>query len=498
MSTESNVAVSRVSPAATEPIARGFINAIGGRLGRYARVGTQKFWTPLRVLVLTSLVFLAIGFLTKANCIQGVRAEDGSITLDWSGNRQYVSACYNDLVPLYGGRGLDQPGFPYAYSWVEGDLTRYMEYPVLGGLYQWIAGILTRFTYPVVEAIPFHSIPEVGLYFIISALGLGFFWVLVVRMVAELAGNRIWDTVLVAASPLVAVHAFTNWDTPAIAAAVGSLLAVKRGSPLWAGVLIGLGTSFKLWPLYLLGAFLVLAIRSGKMRSFLVMVGGTAVSWLVVNLPVMIAYPDAWYEFIRLNSTRGAEWTTVYQVLDRNIPLSLNNVEALNTVSFLLFLGACIAIGVFGLMVRRRPRVAELAFLIVASFILLNKVWSPQYSLWLVPLAVLAIPRWRLLLTWMTVDAMVWPILMWHMLGADNMGIPHGVLDIAILARDALIITLVVLVVRQMLGRCPDRVRDAHGGTDPLSGVFGEQDRRRLVDARTTGVHTPAGTGGTR
>ncbi len=476
----------RVSPGDTEPVAKDFINAIGGRLGRFSQVGTQRFWTPLRVLITTSLVFLAVGFLTKANCIQGVRGDDGTISLNWSGNRQYTSACYNDIVPLYGGRGLDSPGFPYSYFWTEGDLTRYMEYPVLGGIFQWIAGIITRFLYPVLEVIPVHTIPESGLYFIITALGLAFFWVLVIRMMVELTGNRVWDTVLVATSPLVAVHAFTNWDTPSIAAVVGALLAVKRGNPLWAGVLIGLGTAFKLWPLYLLGAYLVLGVRSGKLKEFATMLGAAVGTWLLVNMPVMMAYPDAWYEFIRLNQTRGAEWTTIYQIINRNLPLSLDNPAALNTASFVLFAGSCLAIAVFGLKVERRPRVAELAFLIVAAFLLFNKVWSPQYSLWLVPLAVLALPRWRLLFPWMLVDAMVWPILMWHMLGAENMGIPGGLLDIVLIMRDGFIVVMIIMVIRQMMGRIPDPVLEAHGGKDPLVGTFGDTDTFTLAGSRPT------------
>ncbi|WJY93414.1 hypothetical protein CFAEC_13145 [Corynebacterium faecale] len=490
MSMGQKVTRGRVSPADTEPVAHDFINAIGGPLGRFAQVGTQRFWTPLRVLITTSLVFLAVGFLTKANCIQGGRGEDGVIALNWSGNRQYTSACYNDIVPLYGGRGLDSPGFPYAYSWQEGDLTRYMEYPVLGGIFQWIAAIITRFLYPVVDILPFHSLPEAGLYFIVTALGLAFFWVLVIRMMVELTGNRVWDTVLVAASPLVAVHAFTNWDTPSIAAAVGALLAVKRGNPVWAGVLIGLGTAFKLWPLYLLGAFLVLGVRSGKLKEFFSMMGAAVIVWLVINVPVIITYPEAWYEFIRLNETRGAEWTTIYQILDRNLAAPINNPGVLNTLSFLFFAGACLAIAVFGLRVQRRPRVAELAFLIVAAFLLLNKVWSPQYSLWLVPLAVLALPHWRLLFPWMVVDAMVWPILMWHMLGTENMGLPGGVLDIVLIVRGGFIVAMVVLVIRQMLGRIPDPVLDAHGGRDPLAGAFGDTDTFTLTAKRSTGAST--------
>ena len=115
---------------------------------------------------------------------------------------------------------------------------------------------------------------------------------------------------------------------------------------------------------------------------------------------------------------------------------------------------------------------AELVYLIVAAFLLFNKVWSPQYSLWLVVPAALALPRWRLVFSWALVDALVWPLLMWHMLGTDNKGIPHELLDVAIISRDALIIAMAVLVIRQMCGKTTDKVRDAHAGRDPLAGAF--------------------------
>ncbi|AGF73692.1 glycosyltransferase family 87 protein [Corynebacterium halotolerans] len=482
----------RVSPATTEPLARGFIGFLGGPVGRFAEVGRSRWWTPLRTLIFTALVFLSFGFLSKANCIQGARGEDGTLGIDWSGNRQYVSACYNDLVPLFAGRGLDVGGFPYAWSWQEGDLTRYLEYPVLTGLFQGAMGWLTRLTWPLVDALPGNTLPQAGWYFALTALALSALWVLTIRIVAELAGNRIWDTILVAASPLVIVHAFTNWDIPSIAAVAAAMLAVKRGHPLWAGVLIGAGTAFKLWPLYILGAYLVLAVRGGKLRPFLGMLGTAVVTWLAVNLPVMLAYPAAWNEFLRLNSERGWEWTTIWAVISRETGWSgfdsgPGDPVILNAVTFLLFAAACLAIAAFGLWVERRPRVAELVFLIVACFLLLNKVWSPQYSLWLVVPAVLALPRWRLLLTWMAVDMLVWPMVMWHMLGAENNGIPGQLLDVVILTRDGLIVAMIVLVVRQMMGRSPDKVRAAHDGRDPLAGPFGEEDAFTLRPRRDAG-----------
>ena len=137
--------------AADEPMARGVIEFQGGPRGRFARDSRGQWWTPLRALIAVAWVFLAGGFLSKANCAGGIRGEDGTINLDWSANRQYTSFCYNDIVPLYAGRGLDQPGFPYAFSWQEDGVTRYMEYPVLAGMFQGLMGWIARHTYGLVE-----------------------------------------------------------------------------------------------------------------------------------------------------------------------------------------------------------------------------------------------------------------------------------------------------------------------------------------------------------
>ena len=75
-------------------------------------------------------------------------------------------------------------------------------------------------------------------------------------------------------------------------------------------------------------------------------------------------------------------------------------------------------------------------------------------------------------MSWMLVDALVWPLLMWHMLGEENKGIGHGLLDIMIIARDGFIIVIGVLIVRQMLAKNVDKVRTAHEGHDPLVGEF--------------------------
>ena len=133
---------------------------------------------------------------------------------------------------------------------------------------------------------------QVVLYFNVVALGLSLAWLVTVWATALLAGRRVWDAALVAVSPLVMVHAFTNFDPLATAFAAGGLLAWARRRPVLAGVLLGLGGAAKLYPLLLLGPLLVLCLRAGRDAAVVaVPPRGAAAAWLAVNLPDRAAVP---------------------------------------------------------------------------------------------------------------------------------------------------------------------------------------------------------------
>ena len=143
----------------------------------------------------------------------------------------------------------------------------------------------------------------------------------------------------------------------------------------------------------------------------------------------------------------------------------------MNMLSLGLFAVACAAIGWLGLSAERRPRFAQLAFLVIAAFLLTNKVWSPQYSLWLLPLAVLALPRWRPLLLWQFSEAVVWVLLMLSFAGVANKGLSIYPFVNAALIRDLMVLILVFLVIRDILRPGGDLVRMA-GDDDPSGGVL--------------------------
>jgi uncharacterized membrane protein len=78
-----------------------------------------------------------------------------------------------------------------------------------------------------------------------------------------------------------------------------------------------------------------------------------------------------------------------------NVPLLGNSqLSMLNFMSGAFFVLGLAAIAWLALAAPRRPRLPQLCFLVLAAFLITNKVWSPQYVVWLVPLAVLARPRY--------------------------------------------------------------------------------------------------------
>jgi uncharacterized membrane protein len=479
----------RVVPSWTDPVPRSASRIVGGPLGWHAVVARHWFWTPLRVVLLLATITLALGWLAKAPCLQTQRDSAGVLQLDWYDGRQYRAMCYSDIVPLYTAEHLDRPGlagFPYATSWIEhqgqpDEQVRYMEYPVLTGLFQWGVAQLAQTYVDVADGgwLP-TSVPAV-VHFDISAVLLAVAWLVTVWSLVLLSRRRPWDAALAALSPLIVVHAFTNFDALATALATTGLLAWARRRPVLAGVLIGLGGAAKFYPLFLIVPILLLCLRAGRMRSGVQAAATAVLTWTAVNLTIAAPFPAGWWEFFRLNTGRGADLDTLYTVVStftgwRGIPLLPSPGQTplmLNVVTTMLFVLACGAIAWIALSAPRRPRLAQLCFLVVCAFLLTNKVWSPQYSLWLVPLAVLAIPRWRPVLAWMVLDALVWAPRMAYYLGPDRDGLPIEPFLGAVLVRDIAVLALCALVVRDILRPDRDPIRTGPAGEDdPHGGVL--------------------------
>ena len=481
-------------PSRTDVLGAALSETIGGPVGRHALIGRQPFMSPLRVMLVIALVFLALGWSTKAACLQSTPTGTADQRVaNWANDRAYYEMCYSDTIPLYTAELLNLGKFPYKSSWLETDSTgkprtqydgrpavRYMEYPVLTGLYQYASMALAKTYTALTKVVGVPVVAEVVMFFNISAFGLALAWLTTVWATAMLAGRRIWDAALVAASPILIFQIFTNFDALATAFAIGSMLAWARRKPVLAGIMLGLGVAAKLYPALLLLPLLMLGVRTGRLRQVGQMAATAAGTWLLVNLPVMILYPRGWSEFFRLNARRGDDMDSLFNVVKSFTGWSGLDADLgfwqppilLNSVVTALFVISLAAIGYVALSAPRRPRVAQLAFLVIATFLLTNKVWSPQFSLWLVPLAVLALPHRRILLTWMAIDALVWIPRMYYLYGDSAHNLPEQPFTLTVLLRDVAVMAMCALVVWQIYHPERDLVRFGGRIDDPAGGIF--------------------------
>src|SRR5699024_4823389 len=148
---------------------------------------------------------------------------------------------------------------------------------------------------------------EVGtnvVFYDLNFLAVVALWMFVTVVVAKLASIRYWDAAMVAVAPGIIFAGFINWDMWAVAFMVTAMWSFAKHRYALAGVLVGLGAAVKLFPLFLLGAIIVLAIRTGRYYPLLVTAAGAALAWLTVNLPLMLFNPDAWAVFYEYSSTR--------------------------------------------------------------------------------------------------------------------------------------------------------------------------------------------------
>ncbi|HVU62208.1 MAG TPA: glycosyltransferase 87 family protein [Mycobacteriales bacterium] len=484
-----------VAPSREDPIARGASERIGGPVGVHA-TRDRWWWTPLRVALGLTVLCCVFGYLQKSPCL----------THPYTNDYQYTRLCYTDTYVLYTNEGLNarrnaagqvvgSVGVPYRDHPVEYP-------PVIGGL-MWAAAEVTSVLHGG-GADPNGTRAET--FFDVTALGLAALALVSTWTVAQLVGRRrAWDVVMVAASPVLLMHAFTNWDLAAVALTGVGLWLWSRGSPAWAGVALGVGIATKLYPMLVLVALVLLCVRAQRVQAAARAIGGAAAGVVAAYLPAIVlsyqtpgsvfhsaflfpsascdaAYPlRGWRWFLSLSQTRGADWGSIWLVLQHWFHGSTLGSPAqcgaapkdLNLLSALAVLALVAGVAVLIWRARQLPRVGQISFLLVAGFIMLNKVDSPQYALWLVPLAVLARPRWASLLVWQVSEVVLGAANLYTLISLDHsdQGLPMGTYLIFIGIRDVVLVWLMALVVREVLDPGLDIVR-RDGVVDPAGGVL--------------------------
>lgn len=364
-------------------------------------------------------VVLFVGLMLKMPCTSG----------DWRDGRPFTKFCYNDLLPLYQDR-LAGGDFPY--------LEAPNEYPVGLGLYMWATAAAVRTD---VE------------FFLLNVL--------------LLSGAAVWTTVLLyrmagpkaayfAAAPTLLLYAFLNWDLIPVLLATAATLAFIRGRDGPAGALLGAGTAVKLYPGLLVVPFALDRERQGRRTEAMRLAIVAATVWLVVNVPIAALNFRNWSLFYRFNAARLVDWGTLWFVGCHRLTGEIECpgtgvVNALSAATFVV--GAVL---VWRLKTQRDPEFPRwtFGFPLVVLFLLTTKVYSPQYSLWLLPWFALVAPNLRLFLMFEAADvAVFFTEFSWLGRRFGYGGLPVGLMEVAVVIRVAVLVALLVVYVRR---RAPD------------------------------------------
>ena len=418
----------------------------------------------LALLVLLTGLTLVAGYANKARCVGPEFDAAGRSGPDYE-RRVDHDACYSDIQQLWLGRDVDRHVFPYVNGSITPDgklVGGSVEYPVLTGLLIWAGALFA------------HDDGEFLLY---SALLMTPFGLLTGWMLGRLAR---WRALLWALGPPLVLYAFHNWDLPVVACAVGAVYVVHgpRAGGRWsarpvadraavAAVLLGLGFALKLYP----GAFVLpLALyvltesRVGSLdwRGALrvcVLAAGTAV---LVNLPFMVAGYQGWRAAFTFQQLRKVDLTTnsiwYWGYRPHSEPDNVEFQEMVNVVSpALVLLSFAVAVAVGWWRWRRTGRYpwVGVSAAMLCGFLLLHKVHSPQYTLWLLPFFVLLAVPWGWVAAYLVADAVMGiGIFRWFYVfdnGLDT-GIQAGfaaqAVTIGVWGRAVLLVVLFVLFLR--------------------------------------------------
>jgi uncharacterized membrane protein len=234
----------------------------------------------------------------------------------------------------------------------------------------------------------------------------------------------------------------------------------------------------------------LLALRTGRWAAWLRTAVAAAVTVLVVLVPWAVTNVDglrpAYGSWRDSAAGYGSLWLLPQTLFAEPQPrwvraLGLHPVTfSPGMVTTLAVTGLLVAVAVglvLTLAAPRRPRVAQVAFVVLALVVLTGKAWPVQASLWLLPLAALARPRWRDHLVWAGAEAAYFVAVWLFIAAASNpdRGLPGPWYGTLLLVRVAALSWVVAVVVRDMWRPAGDPVR-ASGDDDPLAGPLDGAD----------------------
>ena len=313
--------------------------------------------TQVRALIALALLASLISFAKFSSCESS----------GWATPDQYIHACYSDINALFGDRGLSKGDWAYANG------ADSVEYPVVTGTVMWALAQITP-----------SGADALNKYFHINIILIALLLMLTSLIIFKLRPEFAY---LYPLAPAGIASLYINWDLWAIISMVGAIYWFDRKKLDFSALALGVSISTKFMPIFLLFPIVFIFLRRNQLRESIKYIAITVLTFAAINLPVYLTTPEGWLRFYQLNLSRGSDWGSLWYALT-GLGVNLPN---LNYLSILLLLTGFAAIAIYIFELGNTPSLASLSFIVLATVMCASKVYSPQYVLWLIPLAVIAL-----------------------------------------------------------------------------------------------------------
>ena len=349
---------------------------------------------------------------------------------DWASPDNYTHACYTDIPALFSERGLNTNTFPYLSS------TNSIEYPPIIGLGNWLISFITP------------SENSFRTFFDINAL-----IILVLFFISAIIVRKISPTYqyLFPLAPAVIASLFINWDMWAVVSTLLAIYYFDKKNYETSGIWLGISIATKFFPIVLLLPIAIIFYRSSQMRLMYRYLFTTAIFWGAINIPIALTHFDGWWRFFKLNLERGADFGSIWyalSLLDIKIP-------HLDLIYPLLSIALFVGLAIYLLKLPTTPNLAAIALFALVIFTTAGKVYSPQYILWLTPLAVIALQNSKQVITfwfWQATE-ITYHLAIWQYLALFSdaqFGLPAGGYALATIIRVIGVCTFAYILMRDL------------------------------------------------
>jgi hypothetical protein len=399
----------REAPSRTDPVAAAMSEVVGGPLGDHA--GGHAWWDASRVLLGASAVTLAAGMVSKGACVRSAWGRE---------DQPYAQLCWTELA----GTSTTAAAPPHVTTWLER----------LAGLFPGSGTVATA----------------AALAVLLAALAL-----LATALLVRVDARRPWAAAGWALGPVLLVH-WLSWELVAAVGVAVLLWGWTTGRAWVAGVGAGIGAAFAL-PVAV--AFVGVVAVGGRARDRVDALLAAAAAYVVVTLPGRAQGEDA---------DTGSIWQLLQQA----------GVDASATTRYAVQLVVLAAAGaaVWRWVLRGGRTTARTSartgLVMLAAALVVAPSAPPELALVALPLAAIAVRRWRDLLVWQGLHLLSWVVTGWYVGGAIVPTISDDVRAywLAILLRVAGLMWLVVAVLRDA------RVDPGSGDDDAVEVGRGEAD----------------------